>query len=818
VIDLFCNENLGNYLYKRLRRPAVSEIELKRKLKKSFAYKSQFIDNRTERNKEYIVQRKRDFAVSQKRAQALVEKLQEEYENEVKEHLRRHSDWVSRTAQRASSLISESSGSSAKRICDTAVQFACISDALSFVPALYSTVAKWFHRESVSFTKESPLIPGFCVREYRTRLRVDTQKLIATLSEGCREASMIPPVVGRQTRAVCVLMKPLVFSKEVCADLAAAVKWRAVFGSDFEHSLGSLFSLLRESTEDVIVFGFPRHPQELAQLYDLFNPKASEEGFVQRPKATHIEPFDAIIELDIADDIVLSDVLAELVDSGTGVRYDVRTLTLDTEEELVRLRHVPDPYFDLEQYAPRSVTLKSNFSLIAESHRALYHQITIDSRSLNEPLIEHLRTKLDSLNDPAWPEYPRDALSAPLLARVQAISNDLKDFFLAQWRSIEDTYLEAVTRAFELLHETHRLMIGHLERSRHEMRQFLGRPASSQHLLIEFQQWHCTQVEREMRRMQRVKDECNMRLSVLREQLILIENERKSEEEAKQKDLTNAPFRATLCELANNAYTLLAQAEIDRWTATRSLLVDFNQIISDIDLVPHLPHRKLNLVIDPSRMAAKKGQKKPARAPTPNRNRPENKLQPFDSPLFEQLEQIKKFVADASVVYVRATTPVSVRQPRRPLKDKNPFAAHKITAIEEFLSGFADDDVYLGTKIDDLVELAHATFQEVQQAFDAFVDDSTNWIHSNYERRKSVADSATAYFLKKVSEEAQLNHLVLLKENKCIIDATSLIAPNEEMPKIPPAFPPALIENAHIQTPETFVRSVVTFISESEVL
>jgi hypothetical protein len=129
----------------------------------------------------------------------------------------------------------------------------------------------------------------------------------------------------------------------------------------------------------------------------------------------------------------------------------------------------------------------------------------------------------------------------------------------------------------------------------------------------------------------------------------------------KQKDLTNAPFRAILFELVNTACILLAQTEIDRWAATRVLMVDFSQVISDTDFVPQLPHKKLNLLIDPSRNKERKGAKKPVHGSSQTRNRIENKLLPFDSPLFEQLKAVKKLVADTAVVYLRVTTPVSVR-------------------------------------------------------------------------------------------------------------------------------------------------------------
>jgi hypothetical protein len=173
-----------------------------------------------------------------------------------------------------------------------------------------------------------------------------------------------------------------------------------------------------------------------------------------------------------------------------------------------------------------------------------------------------------------------------------------------------------------------------------------------------------------------------------------IELDRKIEEEIKQRDLTNAPFRSILFELVNNACTLFAQAELDRWTATRTLMVDFNQIIADVDLVPPMSHKKFTLLVERTRTQKGRGQKKQSRSTPVGRGRVENKLQPFESPLFEQIEAMKRYVSDAGVVYVRATTPVSNRTKPRTTKDKNPFAAQKINALDEFFSAFTDDDVY----------------------------------------------------------------------------------------------------------------------------
>jgi hypothetical protein len=599
--DQHFNDHLGKYLYKRLCRPATSEQELKRKFKNSYSHKEQFRNNRTARNHEYVLQRKHDFAISQQRVQALTQKLHDEYNAMVSEHLRRRDNWRSRSSDRTSSLISDMSQLTSTRVCEAAVQLSIISDALSFIPSFYSNVVKHFHAANIPFVSNSELIPDFCVQNYCQPLRKETRRLLTTLCEGCRENSMIPAVHGRKARSACILQKPLIINEEGCRQLANALGWKAVFAHEIGDSIDSLFTILSESTEDVLMFGFPRHPQELELLYQKFNPTFTNEGFLPRPIPSIVEPFDTLIEFDISDETVLRDVLAALEDPETGNNYDVRELFLDTEIQLVRLHPVKDPFFDIEQYAVRSVTLENNFKIIGEAKKDLYHKIKLESRLPTGEVIEALRDQLDNIADPETPAYPSDSSYQSLLQSVQPLSFDLKTFFMQQWETIEAQYRESIQRAFEFLHQTHQQTVAHLERSRREMQLFLARPGTSQVHVIEFQQWHCTQIERCMRRIQRVKDECYIRLTSLREQLMQIEVDRKTEEEGKQKDLTNATFRSVLFELVNNACTLMAQAEMDRWTSTRVLLIDFNQIVSDVELVPPIPHKKLTLLVDPTR-------------------------------------------------------------------------------------------------------------------------------------------------------------------------------------------------------------------------
>jgi hypothetical protein len=508
-------------------------------------------------------------------------------------------------------------------------------------------------------------------------------------------------------------------------------------------------------------------------------------------------------------------VLAQFEDTHTGQRYDVRQLFLDTENELVRLRKVADPFYEVLQYPSKSVTLKTNFELIARANSDNYKKLVLESRIVDEDLQSAVCDILNVVPDPIAPVYAPDAIFPSLLGSVMDVPQDVKEFFLGQWQSIEETYMDAIRRAFCMMNRAHSLMLGHLQRARSEIRQFLCRPGSSQHLVVEFQQWHCTQVERCMRRMQKVKDECALRLSALRESLIQIEVERKNEEQVKQKDLLNVPFRGTLFELVSNGCTLLAQAEIDRWTATRCLMLDFNQVISDCDLVPPLPRKKLNMIVDPSRAKGVKGAKKATRATPPARVRLDSRLAIFDCPLFEQLEAVKKYVADASVIYVKAATPVSTRAKPRPVKDKNPFAVHKVAALDEFAAAFVDDDVYLVSRLDQIASLAHEEIGVVQQAFDSYLDESGKWISTHFERRKSIADTAIAYMLQKVNDEAQLNHLVFLEEDQCVVDHTQLLIGNEEMPKIPAKFPDTLIEQATTQGAEVLFHGILDFEAEA---
>jgi hypothetical protein len=120
------------------------------------------------------------------------------------------------------------------------------------------------------------------------------------------------------------------------------------------------------------------------------------------------------------------------------------------------------------------------------------------------------------------------------------------------------------------------------------------------------------------------------------------------------------------------------------------------------------------------------------------------------------------------------------------------------------------------SKLDYVGNLAHDEFGVIQQAFDAYLDESGKWITTHFERRKSIAETAIGYMMNKVNDEAQLNHLVLLEEDKCVVDHRQLLVVNEEMPKIPPKFPDGLIEIATTASAETLRRGILEFQAETE--
>ena len=113
--------------------------------------------------------------------------------------------------------------------------------------------------------------------------------------------------------------------------------------------------------------------------------------------------------------------------------------------------------------------------------------------------------------------------------------------------------------------------------------------------------------------------------------------------------------------------------------------------------------------------------------------------------------------------------------------------------------------------------MAQDEVQTIQQAFDAFVDDSSNWINSHYERRKSIADTAIAFMIQKVAAEQQLNQLILFSEDKCTVDYSELFSANEESPKIPPAFPEDVTKEASNGRAESLYEKISMFDTDDNV-
>jgi hypothetical protein len=72
-------------------------------------------------------------------------------------------------------------------------------------------------------------------------------------------------------------------------------------------------------------------------------------------------------------------------------------------------------------------------------------------------------------------------------------------------------------------------------------------------------------------------------------------------------------------------------------------------------------------------------------------------------------------------------------------------------------------------------------------------------------------DTAIAYFTNRVNDEAQINHLVVLQEEKCVIDHRQLLAADEEVPKVPVAFPENDIVELPAKLPDEFLQGVAAF-------
>lgn len=819
-VDKLLNEQYKKYLHRRISLKSEPEVELCSKLKANYENKQVLIKNREERNEEYVIQRKRDYAISQDRVKLLVNKLRDEYEDRVQELLRRVEEYREKTVSHDLQMVSDICSSTTDLIISSSIRLREVADAVSFTPVYYSNSLPFFNQIPLHFDQKYPDIPLFESKLYKTQLNRETSRLFVTLLEQFQPESMTPKLIHRISKAICVVMKPLVFNKEQCRSIAAAIGWEPVFVEELEDAPMEVFRILTTNSSNFIVFGFPRSIQEFDELHRLFNPNlkqniidnAENNTILPRPIPDDIQPFDLIIELDIDDEIIVRDVLATHQDSESLEIFDIRSILIEDENKVIRIHPIVDPYHDIPQFPSRSVVLKRNFEILEEKFSEKYQRITITSRTVSDDLILKIREYADTITLPPEPFYPSDTMMESLIPQVEVVTPQLREFFVQQWNQIEKAYHDSVHSVFQLINNAHLSMVEHLQKARREMILFLSRPGGSQHLITEFQHWHSTQVERCMRRMQRVKDECTLRLNTLREQLLTIEADRKNEEESKQKDLLNAPFRAALFEVLSNSYVILAQAEVDRWTSTRALLMDFNQIITSSELVPPLQRRKLGIVMETAKTDKKKNPpKKQVKATPANKSRLDGKLPAFELPLLEIIETVKKFISEASCIYIPITAPVSTRNKARQAKDKNPLAIHRINAIEEIQAAFRDDDAYLVSRLDKISQMATDDINSVQQAFDSYIDDSSLWIENHFKRRRAVVDTAVAYMQQKVNEEEQLNQLICFSEEFCTVDYTQLLVPTEESPKIPPAFPAEIIQESVSGLAEPLLQKISQF-------
>jgi hypothetical protein len=122
-------------------------------LQKEFQEKQIFPDNRTVRNREYVAQRKHDFAVSQERVRC-ARQIALPWPNQTHRH---------------SSLRQRKTFP--QGLCDAVIALTAISDAFSFPPDSFSSLIKRFHAEGVIVAGDSPYLPEFWSRDSRNQLR-----------------------------------------------------------------------------------------------------------------------------------------------------------------------------------------------------------------------------------------------------------------------------------------------------------------------------------------------------------------------------------------------------------------------------------------------------------------------------------------------------------------------------------------------------------------------------------------------------------------------------------------------------------------------
>jgi hypothetical protein len=75
-------------------------------------------------------------------------------------------------------------------------------------------------------------------------------------------------------------------------------------------------------------------------------------------------------------------------------------------------------------------------------------------------------------------------------------------------------------------------------------------------------------------------------------------------------------------------------------------------------------------------------------------------------------------------------------------------------------------------------------------------------------------DTSIGYLFEKVNAEAQVNEVVFLQEDKCVVDCTKLLVANEQKLQIPPKFPDNVVNLALTANAETLLREVLAFEAE----
>lgn len=797
-------------MLRQIRAPSSKEAEVKGKFKKNYLNKKRFTENRVERNEQYVKQRKLDFSLTQSRVQRLVDKLKDEYEENISEALKTCQKFSEDFQQQRKIEYQNICNQLSQNISKSSAEFLDLYNILSFIPSFFSDLIPSFYDLQIPFDITYEGISDFLVNVYKVSLPWDFQKVVISLFSAFGNNKFLSPIISRKVNSICILSKPLTFTDQQKLDLAKEIGWKPLLGQSFDDPVSNIFEELKNSDQNLLIFDFPRTFEDFYQIQKLFSYKVSNKELVQTLSPPDSNPFDLILFVDVTNEVILRDIYSVFVDKETNAKLDIRNLDLSDEKQITRIVPAEDGEFDISQFPSRTGFLNQGYELIKEHAGSIYHQIPLSEREINQDLLDSLSTFLEKVEKPIEPESPLLKLDASLIDSASYLSDDMKTVFVDGWLSVQSNYDGGVTKIFQVINSTRQLLVQHLRIAREELNKYLRRPSNSQQHITEFQIWHSTQVKRSMRKLPKVKEECNYRINALREILLQIENDRKSDEEVKQKDLLNAPFQQSLFEIVTNSFTLLVQAEFDRWHGSRIILSDFNQMISKLEPAQPLQRKKLQISLDVSKANAKgKSAKKTPKPATNAKGKVDGKIPVYDSPLYENIEQLKKHVSDSSATYIPIQTPtLTTRTKAKPVKDKSPFALNRITALDEFISAFKEDDTYFVAKLNEIVSMLKLEIETIHRSFEAFIEESTGWIQAHYENRKSIADTAIAYLLSKVEGGDQLNYFIALDEDNCTIDKTRLFTENEKPPVIPPTFSQEILTESTISGPEAIFTKI----------